>query len=133
MENKQIIIFDGVCNFCNSAVNFILKMDKAELFQFTPMQSNFAKTLVMEYEIPSKDFDTILLIKDNIIFAGSEAALEITKGLSGYWFLFVVFRILPIKFRDYFYKLFAKNRYRLFGKRDVCMVPPVNQKSRFIQ
>ncbi len=79
LKNNNIIIFDGVCNFCNGAVNFILKRDKHKRFMFTPMQSNFAKTLTSEFQKDKVDIDTIILIKDNVVFVRSEAVLEIVK------------------------------------------------------
>ena len=133
IKNNHIIIFDGVCNFCNGAVNFILKRDKHNRFMFTPMQSNFAKTLIEEFQKEKVDLDTIILIKNNIVFVRSEAALEIVKDLSGLWFLFGVFKIIPVFIRDYFYKAFARNRYKIFGKRETCMVPTKEFQTRFMQ
>jgi predicted DCC family thiol-disulfide oxidoreductase YuxK len=72
-------------------------------------------------------------IKNNVIYKRSDAALEIVKNLKGLWFLFGIFRIVPVSIRDYFYRTFANNRYRLFGKREVCMVPSSDQQKRFIQ
>lgn len=83
IENNHIVIFDGVCNFCNGAVNFILKRDLNKCFMFTPMQSNFAKTLIEKSQSEEIDLDTIILIKKNIVFVRSEAALEIAKDLRG--------------------------------------------------
>lgn len=133
MEDKHIIIFDGVCNFCNASVNFIIKRDKEKVFMFTPMQSEFAQTLIAQHQDSNVDIGTIILIKNNIIYKRSDAALEIVKNLDGLWFLFGIFRIVPVSIRDYFYRTFANNRYRLFGKREVCMVPSSDQQKRFIQ
>ncbi|WP_339772433.1 DCC1-like thiol-disulfide oxidoreductase family protein [uncultured Paraglaciecola sp.] len=132
MDNRRIIIFDGVCNFCNGAVNFIIKRDPGGVFVFTPMQSDIARSLIEKYQVPEVGVNTFLLIKDNECYMRTNAALEIAKELSGQWYLFAALKVLPVSFRDYFYKLFARNRYKLFGKREVCMMPTPDKRSRFI-
>lgn len=132
MSNSHIIIFDGVCNFCNGAVNFIIKRDPEAKFVFTPMQSDLAEALMRKHEIFNVGVDTFLLIKNGQCFLWSNAALEITKDLSGLWFLFLGFKIVPTKIRDYFYKIFARNRYKLFGRQPTCMIPTEKIKNRFI-
>jgi predicted DCC family thiol-disulfide oxidoreductase YuxK len=132
MNNSHIVIFDGVCNFCNGAVNFIIKRDPGSKFVFTPMQSELAKELMLKYQVENVGIDTFLLIKDGRCFMFSSAALEITKDLSGFWCLSLVFKIVPAKIRDFFYKVFARNRYNLFGRKATCMVPTNDVKSRFI-
>mgnify|MGYP000260850286 FL=1 len=132
MNKPDIVIFDGICNFCNGAVNFIIKRDPNATFAFTPMQSPLAKELMKQYKIDNVGIDTFLLIKDGQCLIFSSAALEISKGLSGYWYLFNFFKLVPSPIRDVVYKLFARNRYRLFGKADSCMVPSPDVKSRFV-
>ncbi len=132
MNNSYIVIFDGVCNFCNGAVNFIIKRDPESRFVFTPMQSELAKELMLKYQVENAGNDTVLLIKHGQCFMFSSAALEITKDLSGFWFIFLVFKIVPAKIRDFFYKVLARNRYNLFGRKARCMVPASDVKSRFI-
>lgn len=132
MENRPIIIFDGVCNFCNGAVNFIIKRDPSAQFTFTPMQSALAKELMVQYQINNVGIDTFLLIKNDQAFVFSSAALEITKGLSGYWYLFNIFKLIPSLIRDVVYKLFARNRYVLFGRSDICIMPTKETRSRFV-
>lgn len=132
MENRPIIIFDGVCNFCNGAVNFIIKRDPSAQFTFTPMQSGLAKKLMVQYQINNVGIDTFLLIKNDHAFVFSNAALEITKDLSGYWYLFNVFKFIPSPMRDVAYKLFARNRYALFGRSDLCIMPTKEIRARFV-
>jgi len=132
MSNSHIVVFDGVCNFCNTAVNFIIKRDPEAKFVFTPMQTKLAKELMSKYQVNNVGVDTFLLIKDDKCFMWSSAALEITKDLSGAWFVFLVFKIVPARIRDFFYKVFARNRYNLFGRKATCMVPTKEVKSRFI-
>lgn len=100
---------------------------------FAPMQSEAAKELIEKYQIKNVGFDTVLLIKKEQCYIRTDAALEIVKDLSGYWYLFNLTKIIPRVLRDIFYRLFARNRYNLFGKRNTCMVPSEEVKSRFLQ
>ncbi len=132
MDSRNIVIFDGVCNFCNGAVNFIIKRDPEGVFAFTPMQSDLAKELMEKHQIFNVGIDTFLLIKDGQCFIFSSAALEITKDLTGFWYLFNILKLIPAPVRDFFYKLFARNRYKLFGRKEHCMVPTTAIRSRFV-
>lgn len=132
-ENQPLIIFDGVCNLCHGAVNFIIKRDKLGLFLFTTMQSDYAQELIKSHGISDPELDTFLLIKDGKIYERSNAALEITKDLSGLWYWLRIFLIVPTSIRDILYNLIAKNRYRVFGKKDQCMVPTPELQQRFLQ
>lgn len=132
MENRPIIIFDGVCNFCNGAVNFIIKRDPNAQFYFTPIQSSLAKELMVQYQVNNVGIDTFLLIKGDQAFVFSNAALEIAKDLTGAWYLFNAFKLVPSPIRDALYKLFARNRYSLFGKAEACILPTEEYRSRFL-
>ena len=132
LSNKHIVVFDGVCNFCNGAVNFIIQRDPNAVFLFTPIQSAFAKELIKKYEVDTLDTETFLLIKNEQCFVFSSAALEITKDLSGLWRILNVLRFVPKVIRDFVYRVVARNRYKLFGKKEVCMVPTDELKARFI-
>jgi len=132
MDKRYIVIFDGVCNFCNGAVNFIIKRDPEAVFAFTPMQSELARELVVKFNVPNVGVDTFLLIKNDRCYVFSDAALEIARNLAGLWFLFNVFKIVPRPIRDAAYKLFARNRYKLFGRTEACMVPSDEVRSRFV-
>ena len=132
VENIQIVIFDGTCNFCNGSVNFIIARDPESKFNFAPMQGESAKVLMKQHGIDNPDLDTFLLIKDGKLYQRTDAALEIAKDLTGYWKYFQVFRFVPSPLRDIFYRLLAKNRYRLFGKRESCMVPTPEIRQRFL-
>ena len=132
MDNQHIIIFDGVCNFCNKAVNFIIKRDPSAIFVFTPMQSALAKQLMKKHKIDTLDSDSLVLIKNQQCFLFSDAVLEIAKDLNGFWRLFQVFKFIPRVIRHYLYKQFGRNRYALFGKTDSCMIPSEEIRSRFI-
>jgi len=133
MDNRHIVIFDGVCNFCNGVVNFIIKRDPAARFMFAPMQSDVGQELIKKHGAEMAGSDTLRLVKDGRCYERTDAVFEITKDLSGFWYLFRVMAILPRPIRDYFYRLFARNRYTLFGKRDMCMVPTENVRERFLE
>lgn len=126
-----IVLFDGVCNFCNGAVNFIIRHDPEGKFRFAPLQSTIGEEMKIEYGI-SRDVDSIVLIEDRQAFTHSDAALRIARGLGGIWSIGYVFVVVPKAIRDCFYRLFAKYRYSLFGKKDVCMVPTPDVRSRFL-
>lgn len=132
MSQQRIVIFDGVCNFCNGVVQFIVKRDPEGKFAFTPMQSDYAKILFRQHEIDNVCDDTIVLIKNGKTHIRTGAALEIAKELTGHWYLLNGLRIVPGSIRDYFYRLFARYRYQLFGRTDQCMTPAEELKSRFL-
>lgn len=127
----MIILFDGVCNFCNGAVNFIIRHDAAKRFKFAPLQSEFGEQLCTEYDINADD-DSVILVAGGRAYMHSTAALRIARELGGIWPLLYGAMILPRFTRDYLYKLFARNRYRLFGKKDVCMMPTPEIRERFL-
>jgi len=132
MDDRHLIIFDGVCNFCNGSVNFIIRHDSQGQFVFTPMQSDLAQQKIDEYGITNVGVDTFLLIKNDRCYIWTDAALEITKDLDGYWKWMRFFKIIPRPIRDYCYRLFARNRYALFGRTDNCIVPSDEVKERFV-
>lgn len=132
MDNRHIVIFDGICVFCSGSVKFIIERDPHAKFVFTPMQSELANTLIKQHGVDNVGVDTFLLIKDGKTYTRTDAALEIAKDLSGFWYLCTGFKIVPRFFRDYLYRLFARNRYNLFGKHESCMVPDEKVKERFM-
>jgi len=132
MEDKYIILFDGVCNFCNNTINFVIDHDSKKCFQFASLQANFGRLFLLENKINTHDFDSIILIKNQKIFKKSEAIFEITKELTGFWKYIAIFRFLPKVFTDFCYDIFAKNRYQLFGKTDSCRLPTPELRDRFL-
>jgi predicted DCC family thiol-disulfide oxidoreductase YuxK len=130
---KKIILFDGVCNLCNRAVQFVLKRDKKDIFRFAPLQSETGKRLVKERAIDTTKIDSIILIEPDIAYyTKSDAALEIGKSFGGGWKMLRIFEWIPRVLRDWVYDLVARNRYAWFGKRDACMVPTPEDKARFL-
>lgn len=128
---SSIVLFDGVCNFCNDSVNFIIRHDRDNKFKFATLQSEIGQEFRRKYSI-GEDVDSIVLIEDGKAFTHSTAGLRIAKALGGIWALGYVFVIVPAVIRDWFYKLFAKYRYSIFGKKEVCMVPTPEVRERFL-
>ncbi|HCE54505.1 MAG: thiol-disulfide oxidoreductase [Lutibacter sp. BRH_c52] len=132
LENKSIILFDGVCNLCNASVNFVIKHDKKAQFLFASFQSDAAKEILLHFNLKNFDSETVILVEGQKLYDKSTAALKIAKRLDGGFKLFYAFLILPKNFRDWIYDLIAKNRYRWFGKRENCIIPSAKLKNRFL-
>ena len=126
-----VVLFDGVCNFCNGAVNFIIARDNAGYFKFAPLQSEAGQALRAKHGIGG-NIDSIVLVENDAAYIYSSAPLRIAKHLDGAWWLFGAFWIVPRSIRDLFYRMFARNRYRLFGKKEVCMIPTPEVRARFL-
>lgn len=127
----DIILFDGVCNFCNASINFVIDHDTARRFRFTSLQSDIGQQILTENRRSVSDFDTVLLIREGKLYEKSTAALEIARYLRGWSWLYA-FRFIPRFIRDIVYNLIAKNRYRIFGKSESCRIPTAEERSLFI-
>ena len=130
--NRHIVIYDGICTFCNGAVNFIIARDPTGKFAFSPMQSHYAQNLITKHGIHNVGVDTFLLIKNGQCHIWTDAAFEIASDLTGYWRWFTLLRSVPRPIRDGLYRLFARNRYALFGRTKQCIVPTPEIRARFI-
>jgi predicted DCC family thiol-disulfide oxidoreductase YuxK len=133
MESKSIVLFDGVCNFCNGTVRFIIERDPDARFAFAPLQSEVGRELLAKngYEA-AIDPDTVLLVENGAVYERSTAALRIARHLRGPTKLLHAFVIVPRFLRDAVYRLIARNRYRWFGKSEQCIVPSPSVRSRFL-
>ena len=131
-QNSDIILFDGVCNFCNFWLNIIIQRDVDKIFRYASLQSEAGIRLANKYSINKKDIDSVILIRDGKCFIKSEAALEIAKVLTPFYKIFYYLKIIPRPVRDFIYDLIAKNRYAIFGKRESCRIPTEEEKSKFI-
>ena len=129
---SAIILFDGVCNFCNGSVNFIIERDKTGYFKFAPLQSEIGEKLLAEHGVDKVETDSVVLIEDGKVYTHSTAALRVARKLEGAWRWFYAFIFVPRLIRDAFYKLFAKYRYKIFGKKDECMLPSPEIRARFL-
>jgi len=129
---SAIILFDGVCNFCNSSVNFIIARDSSGYFRFAPLQSEVGEKLLKENGIDRIETDSVVVVEDGKAFTHSTAALKIARRLDGIWKIFYALIVVPRFIRDAAYKLFARYRYKLFGKKDACMLPTPEIRARFL-
>ena len=131
INQKQIILFDGVCNFCNFWVDFVINRDKNDLFRFAALQSSTGIEVLKKYNLDSSSQVTFFLISDNKVYTKSTAALIVCKQLSGIIKILYTFIIVPKFIRDFIYDLIAKSRYNLFGKRESCRIPTEEEKNKF--
>ncbi len=132
MNNCPVILFDGVCNLCNGAVQFVIKRDTKKYFSFASLQSVEGQKLLNEHHLPASDINSFVLIENEQAFTRSAAALRVTKKLNALWPLLYGFMIVPKFIRDGVYNWVAKNRYKWFGKKDACMIPTPELKARFL-
>jgi predicted DCC family thiol-disulfide oxidoreductase YuxK len=131
-KEHSIILFDGVCNLCNSSINFVIKRDSANLYKFTALQEAPGIGLLKQYGINTLDTDSIILIENGKAYTKSSAALRVAKGLSGVWPVLYGFIIIPKWIRNAVYDYIAKNRYKWYGKKDSCMIPTPELKNKFL-
>ena len=127
-----LVLFDGVCNFCNGAINFVIDRDTAEYFKFAPLQSKIGDEMREKFGIDRFETDSVVLIEGDRVYIHSTAALRIARRLSGIWSWFYIFIIVPRPIRDLIYKLIAKYRYKFFGRQEACMVPTQDVRARFL-
>jgi len=134
MENfpSHLILFDGVCNLCNGAVNFVLDKDTKKCFHFASLQSESGQAFLRTQGLPTEEFNTFFYLKNGEVYSRSRAALEVARSLGGGWSLAYGFVIVPEPLRDWVYKLISKYRYLLFGKRESCRMPTPDLAQRFL-
>lgn len=132
--NKKIILFDGVCNLCNSAVQFIIKHDKKDVFRFVALQSDLGLDILKHIGIDSTKIDSIVLYEPGIAYYyKSDAALQIAKSLDGLFSIGIILKIIPNGIRNSLYDYIAKNRYKWYGKKESCMIPTKELKLKFLE
>jgi len=132
-DSKKLVLFDGVCNLCNSSVQFIIKHDKKDLFLFAALQSRAGQEIIKSFKINTEETDSVLLYsKKDGVSQKSTAALKIARHLGFPQNLITVFFIVPTSIRNWVYDLIARNRYQWFGKSDNCMVPTPNMQRKFL-
>ena len=132
-----VLLYDGVCGFCNKTVQMILDRDRRGTMRFAALQSDYGQAVVERHEA-LRGVDSVVFVEGaggeggERVFVRSDAALKVAEYLGGFWKIFLAARVLPRALRDYFYDLFARNRYRMFGRYDSCMLPPPEVRSRFL-
>lgn len=132
-QPKNILLFDGVCNLCNGAVQFIIKRDPKRKFKFASLQSQAGQSFLKEHNLSTSELNTFVYLKNEQHFTKSTAVLHVLKDLGGLYKFFYSFIIIPKPIRDFFYRLISKSRYSLFGKKDQCMIPSPETNDRFIE
>lgn len=131
---KKIILFDGICNLCESSIQFVIKWDHKNQFCFLPLDSDLGRKIIKHIGIDSKNTDSVILYEPGIAYYyKSDAALEIAKNLGGFFHLGTVFKIIPASLRNLIYDYIARNRYEWFGKKEACMIPSPETKAKFLQ
>jgi len=132
MLPDHIILFDGICNFCNQSVQLIIRRDRQGRFHFASLQSETGKALLEQYGLNDQGIDSVVYIHRDKAYIKSTAALQIARRLDGPLKILYIFIMLPVRFRDILYDFIAANRYKWFGKREACMLPDPAQKARFL-
>ncbi len=129
---QNLILFDGVCNFCNTAVQMVIEIDRHKIFKFAAIQSELGQQLYRQHGLDPIDIQTLMFIDGSQVLTKSDAVLAVLERLDGGWQLLNGFKLLPQPLRDWAYSEFARQRFVLFGRRDQCIVPTPELQSRFI-
>ena len=137
VQRKPVLLYDGLCGFCDSAVRFVLRFDTQGVMRFAPLQGEFAASVIGRH-LPIREVDSLILVEsesqkgEEHVHVRSEAVLRIAWYMGGLWKAFVIFRIIPRPLRDWSYDVFARSRYRYFGRLDSCSMPPSKASYRFL-
>lgn len=132
MDYPAVILFDGVCNLCNSAVQLIIRYDKKAYFSFTSLQGAYGQEFLKANNLNTEDYDSFILFENGTMYTASTAALYVAKRMGFPWVLSYPLLMVPQFIRDAVYRWIAKNRYRWFGKKEQCMIPDPDVQNRFI-
>lgn len=132
-KHKKLILFDGVCNLCNSSVQFVIKKDKKNIYLFAPLQGIIGQQIIKVFNIDTKKTDSILLYTNNKLYSKSTAALKVAATLGFPTNILSVFIIIPTFIRNWVYDFIAKNRYKWYGKKEACMIPTPELKAKFLE
>ncbi len=138
LTGKTIVLYDGVCGLCNRAVQFLLRHDHHDRFRYAALQGDFAKTLLRKHGIDAADLNSVSLVTDYGLpteqaFTKSDAVLRAEWDLGGIWRAAEVGRLLPRPIRNWLYDLIARNRYRMFGKYETCLLPRAEDRAKFVE
>lgn len=132
-QDSAVVLFDGVCNLCNGAVNYIIDRDPSARFRFAALQSAQAAALLAPLgRVPEAEPQSFILVENGRVYERSSAALRVARKLPGAWKLFYAFVVVPTPIRDVVYRFIARNRYRWFGKAEACRMPTPELRARFL-
>jgi predicted DCC family thiol-disulfide oxidoreductase YuxK len=131
-EAHPIVLFDGVCNLCSGAVQFIIRRDPAGRFRFASLQSPLGEELLARFGIDRDVTDSVILVEGDRCYQESDAALRVARGMKGAWKALAALRLIPRPLRDAVYRLVARNRYRWFGRQETCWLPTPELRGRFL-
>ncbi len=133
-SDKKLVLFDGVCNLCNGAIQFMIRHDKDDTFRYAALQSDIGKKLMMQRNIDTEKVDSIILIEPGVAYYNkSDAALQIGKHLKGYRTISSLLHLIPSGLRNIVYDFIARNRYKWYGKKEACMIPTPELKAKFLE
>jgi predicted DCC family thiol-disulfide oxidoreductase YuxK len=132
MPQHSIILFDGICNLCNTAVQFVIRRDNSNHFLFASLQSEEGKKILAKNDLPENAMNSFILVENGKVYDRSTAALKVVRRLKGMWRFLYGFIIVPKFIRDGIYQVISKNRYQWFGKKNECMIPTPELKARFL-
>ena len=133
LQNKKIILFDGLCNLCDATVQFIIKRDTKDVFRFVSLQSDLGCELLQKLPIEFQLTDSVFLYEsEKVFFYKSQAVFEIVKSIGGIYYCLLIFKLLPNAITNSVYDFIAKNRFRWWGKKESCLVPSKDLQSKFL-
>lgn len=128
-----VVLFDGICNLCNSVVQLVIKHDKKKQFCFASLQSDFGQKVLQQFHLPATDFNSFIYLENGKLYTKSTGALRLAKKLGGFWKLLYGFMIVPPFIRNGVYNWVARNRYKWYGKQESCWLPTPDLRARFLQ
>jgi len=128
----RVILFDGVCNFCNATVDFVIQRDPNRKFMFGTLQSELGQHILQINNFDMQDFETFLYLEHGKVFTKSTAALRVAKELTGIWPFLYTCIFIPRAIRDRVYQFIGRRRYQWMGKRDICRLPDESNRARFV-
>lgn len=132
-SETNILLFDGYCNLCNGLVKFVIKRDTRNRILFTPLTSDKGKSMLEEAGLESNNSDTVVFFSDGKYYIKSMAILKLLKTIGGGWKFFYMFIVIPRFLRDFIYDIIARNRNRIFGKSETCLIPDTKTANRFME
>ncbi len=132
-HNVPLVLFDGVCNLCDETVQFLIKKDTNQKLYFAALQSQIGQKWLTHFGLSTQEFDTVYLIYEGKFYAKSDAILKAFELMGNHWSHLSYLKFLPLFFRNFVYNWISQNRYKLFGKKNECMIPTPEIRTRFLE